>query len=261
MRIKSLFIVASLIFALSSSAQVIDALNKTDVTGKKQGQWIKLYNNGNIQYDGYFKDDKPVGEFKRFYEDAQLRSVQLFNADGSMADAIFYHQNGFIASSGKYINQKKEGKWKTFSANFENYLICEEEYSSDKRNGPSLKYYPDGSLLEKLSYSNDLRNGEWIQFYSSGKIAIKASYVNDKLKGSYEVFFPNGNLEFSGKYIDNVRDGLWHIYKEDGTIKYEITYNKGVLNDQEMFKTESDYLDSLEKNKGKIDEPDISEIQ
>ena len=107
MRIKFVIVVVTLIFAVSSLAQVIDTINKTDASGKKQGHWIKRYENGNIQYNGYFKDDKPIGEFKRFYEDAQLRSVQVFNTDGSEADVTFYHQNGFIASTGRYFNQKK----------------------------------------------------------------------------------------------------------------------------------------------------------
>jgi antitoxin component YwqK of YwqJK toxin-antitoxin module len=261
MKIKFFVIVITFVFALSSKAQLTDALNNTDATGKKQGHWIKRYENGNIQYDGYFKDDKPVGAFKRFYPDAQLNSLQVFNNDGSETDATFYHRNGFIASTGKYLNQKKEGKWKIYSANFDKYMICEEEYSADKRNGPSLKYYPNGSILERIYYLNDLRNGEWIQYYPDESIAIKSFYNKDKLEGPYEVFFSDGKPEFSGQYKNNVRDGLWHIYDEDGSLKYEITYNNGVVNNPEMFRTESDYLDTLEKNKGKIADPDISDVQ
>ena len=42
--------------------------NYTDINGLKQGYWQKKYYNGNIKYEVYFKNNKPIGEFKRFYE-------------------------------------------------------------------------------------------------------------------------------------------------------------------------------------------------
>ena len=43
--------------------------NRIDESGLKQGYWITYYENGNKKYEGFFKDDKPVGTFTRFYED------------------------------------------------------------------------------------------------------------------------------------------------------------------------------------------------
>ena len=259
---KSYFVFTIFLFlTLSVTGQLIEPLNQTDPSGKKQGHWIKKYGNGNIQYDGFFKDDKPIGNFKRFYEDAQIRSLQIFSQDGRDADVVFYHQNGFIAASGKYINEKKEGIWKTYSANFEKYLISEEEYSDDKRINLSIKYYPDGAILEKAKYENDIRNGECIQYYDDGKIALHSYYTEGKLNGPFDVFFIDGSPQFRGQYKNDVRDGLWKIYNEDGTLKYDIIYENGIVNNPEVYKIESDYLDELEKNKGKIKEPDFSDIQ
>ena len=84
-----------------------------------------------VMYDGFFKDDHPVGEFKRYYENNTLKSLLIFREDGKEADATIYHPNGYISSKGKYINQMKEGKWKFFSAIYNGYLISEELYSAN----------------------------------------------------------------------------------------------------------------------------------
>ena len=100
----------AVLLCLSSAGicQTDKALNQTDPQGRKQGHWIKRAPNKTIIYDGYFKDDKPAGKFKRYYENDTLKSVLNFTADGKEASAVLYHPNSYLASKGKYINQLKE---------------------------------------------------------------------------------------------------------------------------------------------------------
>jgi antitoxin component YwqK of YwqJK toxin-antitoxin module len=258
MSLKTILIYSFLMLQFSSFSQTTDSINKTDKNGMKQGHWIKKYPNGHIQYNGYFKDNKPVGPFKRFFENDTINSVLIFSGDSKEAIATVYYSNGFIASRGKYVNQIKEGKWKFFSPKINRYLVCEEEYKAGIRNGVSLKYYPDSVLAEKVIYVNDLRNGEWIQYFPNGIICLKANYINGKLQGSFFVFFNNGKPEYIGQYKEDTRDGIWKIYNSDGSLKYNIKYLDGVAEDSEKFKKESDLLDALEKNKGKIADPAIT---
>ena len=86
----------------------------------------------------------------------------IYSSDGKEVDATHYHPNGFIASRGKYINQMKEGKWEFFSSFYEGYLISEESYINNKRNGPSFKFYPDSTVFEKVTYVNDKKDGRKI---------------------------------------------------------------------------------------------------
>ena len=64
---KIIFTTAFLLSILINSvAQPLEAYNITDEDGMKQGYWEKRYENGNIQYSGFFKNDRPIGIFKRF---------------------------------------------------------------------------------------------------------------------------------------------------------------------------------------------------
>lgn len=241
------------VFVLPQEKQ---SVNQTDNSGKKQGHWIKRYPGGNIMYDGFFRNDKPVGEFRRYYEDQTLKSVLVFNDTGSEALASLYYQNGFIASRGKYVNQLKEGKWQFFSASSEGVPIGDEEYLNNKRNGLSRKFYPDSTVAEAINFLNDVKNGEWIKYHPDGSVNFRTNYGNGKLNGIFEAFFPNGKPEVLGRYKNNLREGVWLIYDENGGQRFKIEYSGGMAKNPDIDIYQSDYIDSLEKNVVKIPDPE-----
>lgn len=245
-----------LLFSSNSVCQPEQSINQTDAQGRKQGHWIKKYPHGTIQYEGDFRDNHPVGEFRRYFEDSKLMSVLVYSDDGNEADATFYHPNGFISSKGKYINQLREGKWNFYSEITEEYLLNEEEYKANQRDGLSLKYYTDGSVVEKLTWVNGKKEGEWLQYHPGGKLFIRSFYKNDLLNGRFEVWHENGNIQFSGAYKNNRRDGTWIICDEDGKQLYRMEYVNGITNDRQMEIDASDYMDRMEKNAGKIPDPE-----
>jgi antitoxin component YwqK of YwqJK toxin-antitoxin module len=259
MNIKIIITASLLAFSVCAASQVDTQINKTDPQGRKQGHWIKRYPDETIMYEGIFINDHPVGEFKRYFENKVLKSVLFYSDDGRKAIANIYHPNGSISSKGNYVDQMKEGKWQFFSYN-DGYLISEESYIKNKRNGLSVKFFPDSSIAEKVTYVNDVKEGEWIQYYPSGAMHLKSSFLNGKINGSFEVWFENGAIELSGNYKNDSRDGQWVIYNKNGSIKYRLEYLSGITKDNQMAIDESDFLDSLENNRGKIADPEKTRV-
>jgi len=241
-----------------SLGTTVAQVNMTDASGKKQGPWVKKYENGTILYQGTFRNDKPVGEFKRFYEDGTVKAVMNYDDAGETATAVFYHSDGKKAAEGKYVAQKKEGIWKYYSASTEGYKISEESYSCDRREGISRKFYQTGDTAEVLPYHNGLKEGEWIQYYTDGKICLKAAYKNGMLEGAFMLYFPDGTPQYEGTYLNDKRNGRWKAYNEDGTVRSEIEYVNGNATDPSLAEQETKYLDELEKNKGKISDPEMT---
>lgn len=231
-------------------------INKTDENGKKQGHWIKKYPNGNILYEGSFLNDMPKGEFRRYYENSVLKSLLVFSETSKEALATLYYPNGLPASTGKYINQLKEGNWRFFSSASKDLIISEAEYTGGKKNGLLVKYYPDGKMAEKLFYKNDLKNGEYLKYYPDGTLSLRTNYTNDKLNGKFEAFYDNGKAEIIGQYKYNLREGQWIIFNKDGNQRFKTIYESGIPDNSKMDIYESEYIDSLERNAGKIDDPE-----
>lgn len=247
-----------LVFLISNTAfsQNDGSLNKTDNLGRKQGRWIKKYENGNIMYDGYFRDDHPAGEFKRYYESSTLKSILVFSSNGKEARAMLFYPNGFKASEGSYSDKLKEGKWLFYSSIREGCLISEEEYTKDKKNGLSVKYYPDSTVAEKLNYSADIKHGEWLKYHPNGSLHLRTTFRNGKLDGLFEAFFEDGKPEVKGQYKNDLKEGWWIIYKKDGSIKFKTEYISGIARNNKIDIYESDYIDSLELNKVRIADPE-----
>lgn len=243
--------------AESLYAQQQPELNKTDQQGRKQGYWVKKYPNGNIMYEGTFRDDKPVGEFKRYDPDKSLKSVLVYSTDSRHADATIYHPNGFVASKGKYVDQMKEGKWQFFSSVIRDYLLSEEYYSGNKRNGQSITYYPDSTIAEKVNYVNNVREGEWLRYHMGGKLLMRAYYVHGKLNGKFESWYPNGKPEYSGAYKMDMREGTWKVFTDKGTLKYEISYVNGVTKDRHADEEIESFFSKIDRT-GKIADPEKS---
>jgi antitoxin component YwqK of YwqJK toxin-antitoxin module len=260
MNIRLLITAYLLAFSVAAASQTDMQLNKTDQQGRKQGHWIKKYPDESILYDGNFKDDHPVGEFKRYFENQTLKSILIYSDDGKKANATIYHQNGFISSKGTYVDQMKEGKWQFFSEITKGYLVSEEYYTKNIKNGLSVKFYPDSTIAEKLTYVNDVKQGEWLQYYPSGKVCLKSYYLNGEINGKFEFWYDNGAIEFSGQYKNDSRDGHWVIFNKDGSIKYKLDYISGITKDRQMDIDQSAFLESLENNRGKIADPEKSGV-
>ncbi len=251
MKIKIFAIISFLAVSAMATCQ-----NLTDQQGRKQGPWVKKYQNGNVEYEGTFTDNHPVGEFKRYYEDKSLKSVLIYSEDGTEVNATLFHPNGLTASRGEYINQKKEGKWDFYSSSVKDYLICEEVYSKNLRNGLSVKFYPDGSVAEKINYVNDLKDGEWTQYYENGKLLLKTTYSANKLTGKFDVWNNEGKPQISGFYKANLRDSTWRFFKKNGSLRYVLNYIEGVTKDRQADIEASYLIDSLDLNKDKIPDPE-----
>jgi antitoxin component YwqK of YwqJK toxin-antitoxin module len=256
MNLRSLKTLVLLLFTVPGMIISGQDINKTGKDGKKQGKWINKYPNGNILYEGQFINDLPSGEFKRYYETGVLKSVVVFHNNGTEASATLYYPNGLPASAGKYVNRLKEGKWRFLSSSSKDVLICETEYAGDKKNGLMVTYYPDGSIAEKAYYKDDRKHGDYLKYYSNGTLTLRTSYTNGMLNGMFEAFYENGKAEIIGQYKNNIREGQWIMYDKEGNPRFNTKYEAGIPDNRNMDIYESDLIDSLERNIGKIADPE-----
>ena len=113
MNIKQIILSTSIIISCItvSIAQNNKEYNQVDEKGNKQGYWEKRYQNGNMQYSGFFKNNKPVGIFKRFDEDGNLKVELDYPENSHKIFAKFYYPELLLQAEGYYINQQKDSIW------------------------------------------------------------------------------------------------------------------------------------------------------
>jgi antitoxin component YwqK of YwqJK toxin-antitoxin module len=233
-----------------------DTVNRTDANGVKQGYWEKYSPQGILIYRGYFVDGKPVGEFKRYFDNGKIKSRLFYHPHSDTVDITFYYMNGKRAATGQYVNRKKNGEWRYYSF-YHDSLSYIENYKEDLQDGPSIKFYPEGDTAEIIMYKAGKKNGPWKQYYPGGQLKLTATYVNNKLEGKFSMYYPSGKNQIQGTYRYDVRQGKWYLFDKDGNLTQTISYTDGIPDNlEELTREQSALLDSLEKNKGKFLDPE-----
>jgi len=226
-------------------------LNQTDENGLKQGKWMKVYSNGVTAYEVFFKDDKPIGELKRYHENGILSSLLDYDDNGEFAHASFYDEKGKKISEGTYKGKQKIGKWTYFQNEIK---LKEEEYKNGKLSGFQITYFDNGQIYDKKKFVNGVQVGVWEKYHKNGKPSLKAFLVNGLMDGTVLRYYPSGKIEVKGQYKNDLKEGKWTFYSEDGETDV-IEYKNGVdVNEAEVEKNESEeYKKNIEKGKNLLD--------
>jgi antitoxin component YwqK of YwqJK toxin-antitoxin module len=242
-------ICALILLLLTVSVYAQKAPNVTDAKGLKQGYWEKLNpSTGRVAYRGTFKDNKPVGTFKYYYEEIDtIRTMMQFTSRPGVAYATMYFMTGKMQAKGKYVNEKKDSTWNFYDE--AGQLLSQETYKDGKRNGKSVVFYQNGDISEERSYKMDVEDGVFKQYFEGKKVKGEGTYENGKLVGKNAYYYPNGTSAAIGYYNkQGNKNGLW-LYKDaEGKVTSKDVYDNGEL----LTGKKADEF--LAKNKAKLEE-------
>jgi antitoxin component YwqK of YwqJK toxin-antitoxin module len=246
------FLFILMLFPMLSAGQ--QELNLTDNNGLKQGLWKRNYPNGLMMYEGVFKNDRPVGEWRRYHENGVIRAILVHNEISDSVSAQLFDIVGKPAAEGTYVKEQKAGKWQYFT---DGRKVSEEEFVDGEKSGISRIYYPSGELLEEAEWKNDQKNGRYRAFYQSGKPFLECKYENDLRNGFCVTYFPSGAMEVDAFYRNDLPHGEWKYYRENEDIKFTLLYDEGVLlNPEVLYEQETKQLDELERKGKSISDPE-----
>lgn len=231
--------------------------NQVDQSGRKQGWWKRYYQDGTIMYTGFFVNDSPSGTFKRYFENGKRKAIMQFSQDGKCSYAQLFYMNGELAAEGKYLGTLKDSTWNYYSY-YTHTLSLVENFRAGLKNGTTKKYYDNGTVAETTEWDENAKTGKWFQYFEDGSVRLSSSYINDKVDGPYLVYTAPGILAIDGKYLSGNMDGNWKFFNEKGELEYELRYDNGkALNDSILEEKSKIFIKELEKNLGKIPEPDL----
>ena len=237
-------------------AQSDTLFNQTDANKLKQGWWKKSYPNGMLLYKGFFKDDKPVGEMRRYFESGSLKAILNYDSKSEYAKVRLFYEDGQLAAEGWYCNALKDSTWIYYSY-YDHSLTAREVYDKGRRNGLMQHFYNNGNLSEKLNWMNDRKHGAWEQYYGNRIIKLKGNFVNGKLEGDFLVNYEDGKPYLKGSYRNDQRHGKWIFYGDDGSIAMELEYQDGKTKDEyKLDEKQQQLFRMIDDNQGKFEEPD-----
>ena len=217
-------LLAALMFVVVAVAQ---DFNQTDSKGRRQGQWRDFYPNGQLRYEGQFKNDKCKGTFRYYDEQGRLKATNEFDKSGERALNKTYASNGRIVATGYYLNQKKDGEWKYYDAN-SGQLRLVEDNKDGKVHGWSRIYNPEnGVLAEKTQFVEGQPVGQCMKYSYTGTLIMECQYHNGLLDGPTRIYYPStASLKEEGQYSKGEKSGIWKTYNEDGDVILEEAFGE-----------------------------------
>ncbi len=253
--------------------------------GKKSGE-VKTFKNDVLYELSHFKNDVkvdesiiyyPTGEKKRIipfddgkengkgfdydldgriitlleYEDGYLRRSEKINRYDNTGKKrgpwVDFHPNGVIAMEGYYMNDLKNGIFKTFDKKGD--LITLEKYRDgqiviDSEESIILDirstYYSDGTVKSSGGYVDGKKEGTHRIYDEEGNIVSGEVYSmgvktaegivdqSGDYQGEWELYYDNGEIRAKGDYQNSLRTGDWVFYHLNGKIESEGKYAEGL---------------------------------
>lgn len=250
---KTILIIICIIFSFTSIIAQ-ESLNQTDSNHLKQGKWIGKYPDGAIRYEGFFKNDKPVGQWKRYHENGKLKAILVYIPNSDKVKAELFDPEGSPVSKGNFTGILKDSVWMYYDNKL---IIARENYIKGLKNGRSVSYYPDGKTLNEIEWVNGKLNGMWCEYYPSGGKKSETIYQDGKRQGPYRYYSESGLLQIDGGYNNDQDAGEWKFFNPDGTLKFQLEYKDGILqNPEALDNIQMNEFKAFDKAKGKIKDPE-----
>jgi antitoxin component YwqK of YwqJK toxin-antitoxin module len=227
----------------------------------KQGVATVYYPTGEVHKQIPYESGKEEGkgfEYSRdgriitllSYEEGYLRRAEKVNRYDDRGNKrgqwISFHPNGVLASEGTYMNDKKNGIFKTYDKkgdliSLEKYrdgelvVDTEESVILDIRN----TYYSDGSVKSSGGYVDGVKEGTHRIYDESGTVIKSKVYKMGEVtgegivdnrgdyQGEWKLFYESGELRAEGQYENSLRVGDWIFYHKNGEVESKGKYVEG----------------------------------
>jgi antitoxin component YwqK of YwqJK toxin-antitoxin module len=185
------------------------------------------------------------------YRDGYLKIAERINRIDNKGKRrgkwVTFHPNGFIHIEGTYMNDKKNGIFKTFDKRGD--LLTLEKYRDDRLVVDSEEsvildlrntYYPDGTVKSTGGYVDGMKEGTHRYYNKEGNIEAAEIYNRDEKtaegiinqKGDYQglwkLYYETGELKAEGEFENSNRIGEWIIYHKNGEIEHRAKYVVGL---------------------------------
>lgn len=251
------FLFSSLLKAQSVGKKENDTLiNYIDINNKKQGKWIKYYNNNQIKYKGEFLNDIPVGLFTYYFPSGKVKSILNYDDKGN-ANAEIFWENSNPHAKGTYNAAKQRiNTWHIYFEDGTLFAII--NYKNGKTDGLVTMYYPGGlAKVFEANYMDGKLEGYYKKYFKGNRLQEEGPCVNGLKHGYWKHYTPEGLIEEEGTYVNGRRHGDWIVYNKDKNKNEPVKYENDIPNNyNELMKEWEDKKEWAKANQDKFKQPE-----
>ena len=204
---------------------VISAKGIIDESGKKQGEWIFYYMNGEIESKGKFVDNNKIGSWIFYFDNGKIEQIGSYDKDGFyVGEWKWFYEDGSKRIVEQYFEGEREGNFIEYADKGD--VIIEGEYVRGLREGDWL--ITVNKYIEKGTYLENVKDGVWRYYYTADTLYFKGNFIDGSEDGEHIWYHKNGRTKEEGSYIMGLREGVWKFYDFEGKLLLRIKYEDGI---------------------------------
>lgn len=244
--------------ALRQTGSMMYTQNGDPYTGKVFDFFGDKVDKTKIKFEGNYKDGKPFGHVKKWYQNHKLESNENYLA-GGIKDGyqLYYYEKGSPRDSSYFENGQPEGKHRKWHLNGKKE--SEESYINGILDGKSLTYDENGKLIleknyllgriaseiswnskgnkaDEKTYLRGLPNGKWSNYNENGQLLSEEVYQQGEIINRLIITrYPDGKKESEKVYVKKFPSGIWKTYDSNEQLTAEIEYQNGKISSEKYF--------------------------
>ncbi len=212
--------------------------NLLDGAGRKDGRWLRVYEDGSIYYSGSFDAGRPIGHFTFFHEGGGVHSEVVHgeaDVDGHWtSEVVSYRKDGSLAGRGDYSMwmggngkpaQEKHGLWRSYDTSGRVRRL--ENFAQGELHGAFKTFFADGTALEIGLYKEGKRDGNWTRNAASGRKESEQNWASGVPEGGFILYHASGKVMTQGHFRGGLEAGAWKLFLDDGRVHSTVFYERG----------------------------------
>ena len=184
-------------------------------TSVKKSLATSYYTRTKLKDSNYILIKKYYLDHKNPFEEIGFQSKKILVRQGPY---LSYYSNGSIKTTGKYINNQKDGLWESFDRNSKLNSIS--NFSNGKLHGAYTNYLKNGKI-ETGTYKNGKKNLLWSYTNYPNQLVKTILYSNGLKEGKTTLYYSNGNLKETNLYKSDLLLQTKYFDTEGNQLKEE----------------------------------------
>lgn len=173
-----------------------------------------LYHTKNVKaIEGRFADNIPVGLWKQWYENGQLKDSGFLVSNNMAGTWRSWYENGVLSSVAEYPDPD----------------------SIYVQRSSNIVVPPKGSSILDYRPPFNSKHGQWKSYYPNGVLRDSGNYNHGGKQGLWKNYYDSAQLESIGSFRNSYPDGEWQYFRKDGTISTKENYDRNKITSLECF--------------------------
>jgi len=212
---------------------------------KQDSIYTEWYETGHIKVEGYYKDGFPINNWKYYYRDGRLKTVEEMKASQSyiwefyLPDSLHtptisegngemttFYTTGAVKEWYNYKDGLKHGDFEELSVY--GYTTLKGSFKNGEKDGEWEYSYYKGQKEKVSHYKKGLLNGHYNYYYDNGKVNVDGEYKNGKKQGEWTWYTNEGKRDMQGQFKEDKQHGKWNYWHPTGELSYNAEYNEGL---------------------------------